>query len=64
MKLFPLELAKNTDELKRLISENPELPIVVLAGKLFNEGVLEIIKEVIPESGKTKYICKLKILDD
>lgn len=33
MKLFPLELAKNTDELKKLISENPELPIVVLAGR-------------------------------
>ncbi|MCI5495697.1 MAG: hypothetical protein MR407_05100 [Roseburia sp.] len=35
-----------------------------LGEKLFNEGVLEIIKEVIPESGKTKYRCKLKILDD
>lgn len=38
MKLFPLELAKNTDELKRLISENPELPIVVLAGQDSTDG--------------------------
>lgn len=38
MKLFPLELAKNTDELKKLISENPELPIVVLAGQDLIDG--------------------------
>lgn len=38
MKLFPLELAKNTDELKKLISENPDLPIVVLAGAESTDG--------------------------
>ena len=31
MKLFPLDLTTNTDKLKELISENPDLPIVVLA---------------------------------
>lgn len=30
-KLFPLNLAKPTDELKRLIAEHPDYPIVVLA---------------------------------
>lgn len=38
MKLFPLDLAKNTDELKKLISENPDLPIVVLAGQDLIDG--------------------------
>ncbi len=38
MKLFPLELAKNTDELKKLIYENPDLPIVVLAGTESTDG--------------------------
>lgn len=35
-----------------------------MADQLLNDGALELTKEVIPESGKTKYICKLKILDD
>lgn len=38
MKLFPLDYAKNTDELKKLISENPDLPIVVLAGTDATDG--------------------------
>ena len=38
MKLFPLDLTTNTDELKRLIAENPELPIVVLAGENATDG--------------------------
>ena len=29
--IFPLDLAKSSDELKKLIAENPDLPIVVLA---------------------------------
>ena len=33
MKLFPLDLTTNTDKLKKLISENPDLPIVVIAGE-------------------------------
>lgn len=36
-KIFPLNLAKNTSELKRLIAENPDLPIVVIVG----EGAIE-----------------------
>lgn len=31
-------LAKNSDELKKLILENPDLPIVVLAGEDANDG--------------------------
>lgn len=38
MKLFPLDLATNTDKLKELISANPDLPIVVLAGEYANSG--------------------------
>ena len=38
MKLFPLDLTTNTDELKRLISENPDLPIVVIAGECATDG--------------------------
>lgn len=30
-KMFPLNLAKDTTELKKLIAENPEFPIVVIA---------------------------------
>lgn len=33
-----IELTKNTDELKRLISEHPDYPIVVLAGEESNGG--------------------------
>ena len=35
-----------------------------MADQLLNDGALELTKEVIPESGKTRYGCKLKILDD
>lgn len=31
-------LAKKTDELKKLIAENPDLPIVILAGEEANGG--------------------------
>ena len=31
-------LTKNSDELKKLIVENPDLPIVVLAGEEANDG--------------------------
>lgn len=31
-------LVKNSDELKKLIAENPDLPIVVLAGEEANDG--------------------------
>lgn len=31
-------LTKNSDELKKLIAENPDLPIVVLAGEEANDG--------------------------
>ena len=31
MRIFPLDLTTKTDELKKLIAENPDLPIVVLA---------------------------------
>lgn len=31
-------LTKNSDELKKLILENPDLPIVVLAGEEANDG--------------------------
>lgn len=30
MKLFPLDLVANTNEFKKIINENPDLPIVVL----------------------------------
>lgn len=33
-----LKLTKNTDELKRLIAEHPDYPIVVLAGEEANVG--------------------------
>lgn len=35
---FPLNLTKSTDELKRLIAEHPDYPIVVLAGDDANSG--------------------------
>ena len=35
---WQIELTKNTDELKRLISEHPDYPIVVLAGEEANSG--------------------------
>ena len=38
MKLCPLDLTTKTDELKKLISENPELPIVVIAGECATDG--------------------------
>ena len=38
MKLFPLNLTKDTEELKRMITENPDLPIVVIAGSEANTG--------------------------
>ena len=31
-------ITKDTDELKKLIAENPDLPIVVLAGDCANDG--------------------------
>ena len=37
-KMYPLNLTKNTDELKRIIAENPDFPIVVLAGEEANCG--------------------------
>ena len=36
--IFPTNLAKQTDELKRLISEHQDYPIVVLAGEEANGG--------------------------
>lgn len=38
MKLFPLDLTKSTNELKTLISNNPNLPIVILAGDCATDG--------------------------
>ena len=38
MKLFPLDLTTRTDELKKLILANPDLPMVVLAGECANSG--------------------------
>lgn len=38
MNIFPLDLTTKTDELKKLISENPDLPIVVIAGEEANTG--------------------------
>ena len=37
-KVFQLNLATHTDELKKLISEHPDYPIVVLAGEEANGG--------------------------
>lgn len=37
-KVFPLELTKSTEELKKLIAEHPDYPIVVLAGECANSG--------------------------
>lgn len=37
-KFTEYRLSEKTDELKRLISENPDLPIVVLAGEEANDG--------------------------
>lgn len=37
-KIFPFNLTKDTTELKRLIIENPDLPIVALAGEGANGG--------------------------
>lgn len=36
--IFPLELTKNSQELRNLILDNPELPIVVVAGEEANGG--------------------------
>lgn len=36
--IYPLDLTQSTEELKKLISENPDLPIVVLAGEEANTG--------------------------
>ena len=38
MRMFPLDLTTKTDELKKLIAENPDLPIVVLAGTEATDG--------------------------
>ena len=38
MKIFPLNLTTKTDELKKLITENPDLPIVVIAGTDATDG--------------------------
>ena len=38
MKIFPLDLTTKSDELKKLIAENPDLPIVVLAGTDATDG--------------------------
>ena len=38
MKIFPLDLTTKSDELKKLIEENPDLPIVVLAGTNATDG--------------------------
>lgn len=38
MNIFPLDLTTKTDELKKLISDNPNLPIVVIAGESANVG--------------------------
>ena len=48
MKLFPLDLAKNTDELKRLISENPE------------DKAIEIVKQ----GGVSDDVCEWKMVRD
>lgn len=45
-KVFPLELTKSTEELKKLIAEHPDYPIVVLAGEW--------------ETAKTHLTAKLK----
>ena len=37
-KFRELSLSKKTDKLKKLIAENPDLPIVVLAGEEANSG--------------------------
>lgn len=37
-KVFPLDLTKSTEELKKLITEHPDYPIVVLAGEYANAG--------------------------
>uniref|UniRef100_A0AAU8AXG6 Uncharacterized protein n=1 Tax=Dulem virus 37 TaxID=3145755 RepID=A0AAU8AXG6_9CAUD len=37
-KIFPLNLAKNTEELRKLILENPDLPIVILVSEDANSG--------------------------
>lgn len=36
--MYPLDLTANTDELKKLIEEHPDYPIVVLAGEEANGG--------------------------
>lgn len=38
MNIFPLDLTQNTDELKRLIAEHPDYPIVILVGEYANTG--------------------------
>lgn len=38
MRIFPLDLTTKTDELKKLIAENPGLPIVVIAGTDTTDG--------------------------
>ena len=38
MRIFPLDLTTKTDELKKLIAENPDLPIVVIAGTDATDG--------------------------
>ena len=38
MRIFPLDLTTKSDELKKLIAENPSLPIVVIAGTDATDG--------------------------
>lgn len=70
MKLFPLELAKNTDELKKLISENPELPIVVLAGQDSTDGeqaqkvAIDKAIEIVKQGGVSDDVCEWKMVRD
>lgn len=38
MRIIPLDLTTKTNELKKLIADNPDLPIVVLAGTEATDG--------------------------
>lgn len=48
MNIFPLNLAENTDELKKLIAEHPDYPIVVIAGgnTIIEEGCSSYCSDV------------------
>lgn len=77
MNIFPLNLTQTTEELKKLISEHPDYPIVVLAGECASDGyttwtfcssinveVAEFLDDALPFGDGKIYLDKDEFSDD